>query len=516
MTITRIKPQIQPAQEKRLFSSTGRLFIIGFLFVAAFAIRLYHINEPPLDFHAVRQYHSLIIARGHYVETLTGIPEWRKEVARISMERQGTWEPHIIESLASAAYRLVGGEHFWIPRLLSSIIWLIGGAFLYHIAKQVANQNAALFSTAFYLFLPFAVVASRSFQPDPFMVTGLLAGVFGILRYYEKPSMPRLLLAATLSGFAILIKFVAIFVVVGAFVFAGILTQGFWKWAVSRRSMLFLALSLLPPLIFYSYQVFISESLQGVARGDILPHLLLQPFFWKGWLRQIDLVVGYPAWIAALLGIFTFRELLARGLLVGLWAGYLVFGLVFTYTIHTHDYWNLQLVPIVALSLGPLVALVVTHLLDTHREWRWHAAIGAIGLLALGLSVGIAQNRLSIPGFERKVKMAQEIGEQVGHSTDIVYLSGDYGLSLEYHGELSGKPWPLGSDLEWEQWAGVPTLAAEERFDTWFSKYSPEYFIVEDLREFEQQPDLKRFLSKFSIVSENDDYLIFDLKGRRT
>src|SRR5439155_24978434 len=119
---------------------------------------------------------------------------------------------------------------------------------------------------------------------------------------------------------------------------------------------------------------------------------------------------------------------------------------------------------------------------------------------------------LSNPEFERKVRIAQEIGARVNHSTNIVYLSGDYGLPLEYHGELSGKPWPLVSDLEWERLAGVPVLDAERRFTVWFSKYSPEYFIVESMHEFDQQPDLKQFLSQFPIVSQSNDYLIFKLR----
>jgi hypothetical protein len=492
----------------------SRLLVMALLFVAALSIRLYHVNDPPLNFHAVRQYHSLLIARGYYLETLTRIPEWKKQVARISRERRGMWEPHLMEFVVGAAYRVVGGEHFWIPRLLSSLAWLTGGGFLYLIAKRIANADAALFSTAFYLFLPFAIVASRSFQPDPLMVAALIVSIFAILRYFDKPSVRRLVVAASLGALAILVKFVALFAIVGAFAFAGIHTQGFRKVATSRRSLLFAVICLLPPFVFYSYQIFVSGSLLGVVRNDLLPQLVVEPSFWKGWLGQIDAVVGYPAWIGALLGTLVFRERLARGLMVGMWTGYLVFGLVFTYTVHTHDYWNLQIIPIVALSLGPVVALVIHNLVAAGEGWPRRVAIGAIASLALALSIGIAQTRLPAWGFERKVRIAQEIGEWVGHSTDVIYLSGDYGLPLEYHGLLSGFAWPLTSDLEWEQLAGVPARSPAERFQTWFGTHVPRYFIVEDLREFAQQPDLGRFLSRFPVVAQNDDYVIFALRGR--
>lgn len=44
----------------------SRVPIVGFLFVAAFGLRLYQIDEPPMDFVPVRQYHSALLARGFY------------------------------------------------------------------------------------------------------------------------------------------------------------------------------------------------------------------------------------------------------------------------------------------------------------------------------------------------------------------------------------------------------------------------------------------------------------------
>jgi hypothetical protein len=492
-----------------------RLFLVVFLFVVALGIRLSHINEPPLNFHAVRQYHSLLIARGYYYETIDVMPEWKRQVVRTSLQLREAWEPHIMESLVSVAYRIIGGEHYWIPRLLSSVFWLIGGGFLLLIALKIADANAAVCSTAFYLLLPFGVVASRSFQPDPLMVTGLLVSVFAILKYYEQPSVARLLIAASVSGLAICVKFVSLFAICGVFVSVGICTLGLRRFTGNTRTLLFAVASVLPALIFYSYRILVSKSLLGVAQGDILPHLILYVSFWKGWLLQIGAVVGYTAFIGGLLGILMFRDGLPRAMVIGLWVGYLAFGLVFTYTIHTHDYWNLQLIPIVALSLGPVVALVINRLLDSRKEWYWRTAIGAIAAFTLVLSIGITQGRLSNGELERKVSIAQEIGARVRHSTNIVYLSGDYGLPLEYHGELSGKPWPLISDLEWERLVGRKSPTAQERFNTRFTKNSPEYFIVEDLREFEQQPDLKEFLTvNYPNVAQNDEYLIFDLRRR--
>jgi len=132
------------------------LVVLGFLFIAALGIRLYHLNEPPLNFHATRQYRSLIVAREYYFDGSTSVPEWEKEVAHLSRQKQGILEPPILEFLVSIGYRILGAERLWLPSLLSSLFWLVGGGFLYLIGKRITDADAALFATAFYLFLPFA------------------------------------------------------------------------------------------------------------------------------------------------------------------------------------------------------------------------------------------------------------------------------------------------------------------------------------------------------------------------
>jgi Dolichyl-phosphate-mannose-protein mannosyltransferase len=497
----------------QLFSSR-RPLIIAFLFIAAFSVRLYHINEPPLNFHATRQYRSLIIARGYYFDSATSIPEWEKQVARFSQQKQGILEPPIMEFLVSIGYHILGGERFWLPPLLSSLVWLIGGGFLYLIGKRITDADAALFGTAFYLFLPFAVVASRSFQPDPLMVTLLLASVLAILWHDDAPSNARLMVAAIVSSLAFLAKPHSVFAILGAFTAIAIYRQGIRRAVISQTSLVFVTIILLPTMMIYIYNVVTGRFFPHEAWKTLLPQLWMSSFFWRSWVNNIGLTVGFIPFIGALLGTLFFREGLARSFMMGLWCGYVSFGLALNYNFATHNYYQLQLIPIVGLAIGPIMALVVCHVNQMNLRLHWRIGTWSVLLLALVVSIGIARSRLvNSADAARKVRTDKEIGDLVNHSIKTIFLSSDYGVPLEYHGLLSGSSWPLASDLEWEQLAGKPALGAEERFNTWFSKYSPEYFIVEDIREFEQQPDLKRFLSKFPIVSPNDDYLIFRLTG---
>jgi hypothetical protein len=158
---------------------------------------------------------------------------------------------------------------------------------------------------------------------------------------------------------------------------------------------------------------------------------------------------------------------------------------------------------------------VEERLQETNPKWYSRMAIASIFSLALILSLIVTRAELANLNSESTVQNAAEIGAMVHHSRNTIYLASEYGLSLEYHGELSGEPWPLTADLEWEKLVGKPTLNAQERFTSWFAKASPDYFIVEDKTEFDQQPDLKEFLmTKYPITAQNQDYIIFALNGK--
>jgi 4-amino-4-deoxy-L-arabinose transferase-like glycosyltransferase len=487
---------------------------LWFLFVVALGIRLQHINDPPLGFHETRQYRSLIIARDYYFEGSPSIPAWKQQVAHVSRLKQGVLEPPILEFLVSIGYRALGGERLWLPQLLSTLFWLVGAGFLFQIGRRIGGLDEALFSVAFYLFLPFAVVASRSVQPDPLMVMLILASLWAILRYHDVRSGSRLGIAAVISALAFLVKPGSVFAVVGVFVALEIFKRGVRSAAISRSSVAFVAITLLPTLMAYAYGMLTGRFLLGEATKTVLPQLWVSPFFWRSWLNNIGVTVGFIPFVLALLGMLLLREGVSRAFMLGLWLGYVAFGLAFNYNVATHDYYQLQLIPIVGLSIGPIMALVMNQIRQLHPQRHWRLAAWTVLLLALVLSVRIARARLVNPDVGRKVMMQQEIGDLVQHSTRTIFLSADYGVPLEYHGLLSGLAWPLASDLEWERLAGVPIPTAEQRFKTWFSGTSPEYFIVEDLREFEQQPDLRRFLSASPIVSRGDHYVVFNVRGR--
>jgi 4-amino-4-deoxy-L-arabinose transferase-like glycosyltransferase len=505
-------PESPQRSRHRRFTHIAVLFLV---FATASAVRIFRLGEPPLDFHPTRQYLSALQARRIYFEHTPSVPEWRRVLAVQNGSQH--YEFPLLQSLAAVGYWLHGGETLVIPRLMSVLAWLLGGVLAYRTARHLASPGAALVATAFFLLCPFGVAASRSFQPDPLMVTFLLLSYLTLLRYGERGGAWSLLAAAASGGLATLVKPMAVFQVVGGFVAV---------WAVRRRraggaTLRALAAFALVVIAlgggYYLYDWFSASGLTNYAQQVFLPHLLITGAFWKGWLAQIWKVVGFVAPVGAVLGFVVMPKGVPRALLGGLAGGYAAYVLVFNYTGFTHDYYHLQLIPLVTLALASLADRLIVRLDGV----RLSGVVSGEALLAVLFVTAVLDVAVLSYYRERSASFAgeaatyREVGELVGHGTKNVLLANYYALPLKFYGEIGGTYWPHSFDARHEELMGLPTHGAEERLKTIIAGSEARYFIVTNLPELHSQPDLERLMAaNFSVLAATDRYVIYDLETR--
>lgn len=484
----------------------------------ACAVRAYRFNETPSEFWTVRQYRGALLARAMYFEGNPDIPAWRKEVAEAN--RPLIRELPFLEWAAAHGYRAVGSEQFAIPRAITVAAWVVGGVFLFLLARRWMVEAGALSGAAYYLFLPFGIEASRSFQPDPLMVGGVLAGLLLIVRYFERSTTLRWWAAALVSSSAILIKPGAsqfsLFAVYGVLAVTG---QGWRTALLDRRNWLFPVVCVLPAAGFAFWSLRAGGDLQSHFSLNFLPHWLATLYFWKGWAGVLLRVLGLPALVLAVVGVLLLR---GRGLAFVLaWGcGYVLQCFLTTYTTPSHDYWHLQVIPLAALGLARASE---PFWLRVRRRW---AFAPTWILLAFGLAWPLASPREApwkrapsgpTPDY---VGLCKAIGEAVQHSTNTVFLDYDYGASLCYFAEVAGIPWPESKVMQESVLQGRadgvsnPALTAEERFKRHYAGRNPEYFIVcRAMPELDAQPGLRAFLiGRYPVVAQTGRYIVFDLK----
>ena len=354
---------------------------------------------------------------------------------------------------------------------------------------------------------------------------------------------------AAVSGLAILTRFITIFPIWTAFIAAGLCKKGLRKTIFSLHHLVFELIGIMPGFIYYSYLALFTDELRMVAQSVFVPQLLWDSFFWTGWLNQIASVVGFIPLAAALLGIGLLRDKTVRSILIGLTVGYLVYALIFAYTTATHDYYQVQVLPIVTLALAPAIAFFLNQLLQKNTPLHRPAIIIGLMILAtlLGLLSGIrmssfrTENRFLKPSltfaykcfgmrpgylsqysddYPEFIERAEKIGHAVNHSDKTITLG--LTVPLWYYGQYAGHRWPphrhwpfpdavgsIGTGAKWRKYRG---FSAEELFEKHFSGFLPEYFVVESLEEIDKQKSLEEFLyRKFNLLVQKENYLIFDL-----
>ena len=500
-----------PQQRPSFFGASRWAQVAVFLvmFVAALAIRVYDITDLPLDFQPTRQLYTAILARGRYYEQLTSAPQEQRDLA-IGMRRIEGIESPVFDSIATFSYEVVGQEILWLPRLESAIIWVLAGIFLYLLTRDLTSVDGGLVAVAFYWFAPYGIIASRAFMPDPLTTALSILTWWGLYRWYLKRSWKWVVICGLAAGLAIFTKALAVFPIFGGFL-GILLARGLRKSFTDVQFWAMGILTAIPTLIYMFYGFFVQKGLGSDFALRFFPQLWIDPVFYLRWEGMIESVIGLAFFVAALVGIFLYETKEKRWILISYWIAYVIFALTFAYYFSTHDYYHIALVPVVGLSLAPLGELISSRLRQLNPG-KWLRFV-IIACLVFGLAFNLWNVRNTFHKTDYRPQLAywQHIGVVLkGHSTTA--LTQDYGYRLEYLGWiLPAAYWPYTGDTALRELAGMAPPDFLSQFKQ-LTKRS-EFFLITDLQELDDQPQLKDYLqTHYPVYEQGTDYLIYDLR----
>jgi hypothetical protein len=479
--------------------------IVILMLLAGLAIRLYDLTDPPMDFHPTRQLRGAIIARSIYLNMLPGADPEQRQLATSFAGLTGRYEPPILETLVANTYRIIGQELFWISRIYNSVFWLVGGVFLFLLGRCMTNIGGGLIALGYYLFLPFAAQASRSFQ---LIRDGDVAGNF---RLFSLP-LGRGEILEMGSGNRHSRRIGYIHQTGG----------GIYCWCSFNRSGLVQPWveAFSPPSSGMDHGFFdgdpvlwILSAIGGQQRADYLAnwtvalsHLIVEPAFYVRWLSFVQNWMGFSVILLALIGVIIASPR-SKVILSGLWVGYFIYGLTLPYQMYTHNYYHLQLVPILALSLTPLGQILLERLSNQSKTWK--VILAGVALLAVIFPCWVAISTLKAEDFRKEPTYWQKIGDLLPVDGRIIALTQDYGYRLMYYGWRKVTLWQTSSEQNLAELRN-----REKEFSTSFSNRieGKDYFLVTAMGQWKSQPTLQKTLTEnYPLIAEGDGYLLFDL-----
>lgn len=474
---------------------------MALLLLAGLVLRLPDLDRPSIE---QRENQSSILARGYYLGSGEHLPaDLRRVLDEVDTVLE-PFEPPLLELAAAGLYRLGDAERIWIPRLLSVLAWIAGGAFLALVARRFLAHIGVLAAVGLYVVWPYAFWHSRKFMPDALLVACLLGAVLAIVRFWESPTRGRFAVAGAAAAIATAIKpGVGLFFVIALYAAAALERRKLRDELRSGRLPLFAGVSASLAVLYVAIGRYATGFVNPDAAAErIAPDLVLTAGFWRGWWEMVSFLLRWPQpqeVLAVLaIGIGFLGLAVARGtartILWGLTAGYAAFALAFASYTATHPYYALPVIPIIALAAG-----VVITALDVRLRATPVARAGLVALVALVVAGGgyKAYGATRGPAPLERIADYRAIGALTDHTTRAIVVDGNLAHPVMYWGWIVGQNWELDYN---------------ESLPAWIDPHQKDYLIVVGNDQLDH-PGLRAFVRNRAVVARTERYTVYDLRA---
>ena len=363
---------------RKLFFSLLFLIVLG-----GIGIRLPKLNAPIADWHSWRQVDTAAVARNF---EKFGIDPLHPRYDDLSNIQSGFDNPNGWRMVEFPIYQLEAvGLKKIVPSLsieealrLISIVATAGSILaLGLLGKKIVHPWAGIFMAAFFAFLPFSIYYGRTTLPEPTAVFATLVALLLAVEAFDRKGwqgVAFLFGSAIASAIAILVKPYTGFLLLPI----GILFLSHFKPSVSWfvKGILFGIIALLP---FLLWRKWISQYPEGIPvyawlfnEGNI--RFKGAWFYWLFAERLGKLILGYWGTVFFALGLIVKPEKRENWFFRFLLFGSLAYLVVLARGNVQHDYYQVLLLPVVAVYLGKGLYFLLNKLPNTDRVFTWIGA----------------------------------------------------------------------------------------------------------------------------------------------
>jgi 4-amino-4-deoxy-L-arabinose transferase-like glycosyltransferase len=329
----------------RCVSARAKWLLI-FIILAAFVVRLIGIDQPFIDPWSWRQSDVAAIARNYFEN---GFHFTRPQIDWAGNERGfvGTEFP-ILPFVAAVFYKSFGVQE-WLGRIQGVLFFVVTLPVFFGLVRRIFGETVALWATFFYAFAPLSIVASRAFIPDIPSLSLAIVGMYFFLRWMEEERFRWLILSAICVSLALLIK--APMAIIGApllYLAVGRDRKMFARWEL----WFFALITLVPSAVWYWHAHRIAERFYphhffGAGGFQIMS---------AGWYWGIVRQTAFSSLSLVLFALATIGAIVApRGKYTRLFHWWLAAMLLFIFLVgygNRHQWYQLPLVPIAAVFAG--------------------------------------------------------------------------------------------------------------------------------------------------------------------
>lgn len=442
-------------------------FILTLILLLGFFVRLYKIDNPIADWHSWRQADTSAVSRNFVNSGINMFYPTYDDVSSIQSGKDNPTGIRMVEfpiynALHASLFNVFG--HFTLEkwgRILTALITVVTGLFLYLLGKKHYSSNVGLLTAFFFMLLPFNIYFSRVVLPDPL---GVLFAV-SALYFFGKNTI----ISAILFSLALLQK-----PYLGVYLLP--LIPELIKRENLKKTILFGLISFVPFVLWRYWTGLHPEGIpfyEWAFNGD---RIRFHPAFFR-WIfgeRIGILILGTWGLIPFGFGVMRkMRNKFSLHLLLSMLA-YLV--IVATANVR-HDYYQILIIPAISLTLA----------IGSLYLWKRSKILVVLSLLTMFL---ISWDRIK-PFYQVNHPELIEVGNIVDQS-----IPKDAKIVIPYNGDTAflyqtkRKGWP----------------AVDNSIDNIIER-GADYYVSIDLGS----SDTVNFSKRFATLSKTDKYIILDL-----
>lgn len=344
-------------------------------------VRLYKINAPIADWHSWRQADTAAVTRNFVKEGFNPFLPKYDDMSGVAEkpipnpDRFRFVEFPVYNILVYPLFLLFGISDLFL-RLVSALVSLGAGVFLFLIVRAFKGKFLGVLSTAIFTFLPFNIFFSRTTLPEPTLIFFSLGMIYFWIKFIEENHFKWW--AVFFTSIAFLIKPWAIFF------FLPLIYLGIQK--PLKRQLKFMVLFLLAMIPFILWRLWILQQPEGIPASNWLINgdgIRFRPAFWW-WIVQNRLggeILGVTGFFLFFLGFLRRPE--ARNYFFHWWAFSMFLNIaIFASGNVRHNYYQTVLVPVLAV----FVSMGVNFLINRSQELIPRLISVPLSLIFLGLT----------------------------------------------------------------------------------------------------------------------------------
>ena len=341
-------------------------FIIVFILIIAFVLRLYKINIPLADFHSWRQADTAAVARNFLRFGFDLLHPRFDDLSNIQSGQENPQGYRMVEfplynALFAFLYRLSPIFPLEIVGRLTSVFFsLLSIVIIYYLALKEVNRLTAFFSALTFAIMPFFVYYSRVVLPEP---TALGLGLVSVFLLYQFTQTKNKFLESFFYFFSLLFFSLSVLVKPTMIFYSLPLVYLFFKknsfYFLEKLNFYFYFILSLLPLIFW--RIHILNYPQGIAANEWLitsvntstglKNIFFRPAFFR-WIffeRINNLILGGYLTFFLILGIISKQQ---RFLIFSFLFASLLYLFIFQGGNVQHEYYQILILPTLSLLTG--------------------------------------------------------------------------------------------------------------------------------------------------------------------